>query len=80
MYLETGLVPARYQINRQALNYLHYILNQPNDSILQRMFNSMVRNPTTEDWAGYCVELIETYKLNLSIKEIKETESSMIFC
>ena len=77
MYLETGLVPARYQINRQVLNYLHYILNQPNDSILQRMFNSMVRNPTTGDWAGYAIELIKKYELNLSLKEIKETESSI---
>ena len=31
MYLETGLVPARYQIHRQVLNYLHYILNQAID-------------------------------------------------
>ena len=77
MYLETGLVPARYQINRQALNYLHYILNQPNDSILQRMFNSMVRKPTKGDWAGYAIGLIEKYELNLSLQEIKETGSSL---
>jgi hypothetical protein len=77
MYLETGLVPARYQINIQVLNYLHYILNQPNDSILLRTFNSMIRNPTPGDWTGYAIELIKKYKLNLSLKEIKETESSI---
>ena len=30
LYLETGLVPARYQVERQVLNFLHYILNQEN--------------------------------------------------
>ena len=37
----------------------------------------MVRNPTTGDWAGYATELIKKYELNLSLKEIKETESSI---
>ena len=28
MYLETGQVPARFQIKRMMLNFYHYILNQ----------------------------------------------------
>ena len=37
----------------------------------------MVRNPTTGDWAGYAIDLFKKYELNLSLKEIKETESSI---
>ena len=70
MYMETGLVPARYKIHRQVLNYLNYILNQPNELILQRMFSSLVTYPTTGDCAGYAIELIEKYEWNLSLEEI----------
>ena len=34
MYLEAGMVPARYQVERQVLNLLHYILQQDKNSVL----------------------------------------------
>ena len=36
MYLEVGLVPARYQVHRQVLNYIQYILQQPRDGRTDR--------------------------------------------
>ena len=38
LYLESGMIPARYQIHRQMLNYIQYILLQPSDSLLSRVF------------------------------------------
>ena len=40
LYLETGFVPARFQVQRQMLNHLHYILNQPQHSVLSRMYET----------------------------------------
>ena len=37
LYLESGMYPARNQIHRQMLNFLHYILQQPSESLLHRI-------------------------------------------
>ena len=74
MYLEAGLVPARYQIQRQVLNYLKYILNQPEDSILNKMFQSMKKNPSKGDWASSATALIDKFELQLTLQEIKEAK------
>ena len=77
MYLEVGLVPARYQVHRQVLNYLHYILQQPKSSLLYRIFERMRTNPTKGDWASFAIELLEKYELKLNINEIQEMKSSI---
>ena len=58
LYLEVGLVPARYQVQRQILNFLQYILQQPNSSLINRMFQVMLKNPQKGDWASNAKFLI----------------------
>ena len=67
MYLEVVLVPARYQVHRQVLNYLHYILQQPKNSLLYRIFETMRINPTKGDWASFAMGLIQKYELKLNL-------------
>ena len=52
MYLDIGLYPARYQVHRQMLNFLQYILQQPSGSLLYRMFTVQQENPTKGDWVS----------------------------
>ena len=77
LYLETGLVPARHQIHRQVINYLKYIIDQPNTSLLVRVFESMRNHPKKGDWASWALNLIEKYELNMTLEEIKETEGNI---
>ena len=77
-HLEAGLVPARNQIHRQGLNYLKYISNQPINSIVHRMFESMRRNQKRGDWASSALKLIEKYELNLTLQEIKEAKLGVL--
>ena len=70
--------PSWYKMNKHVLNYLHYILTQSSESILHRMFDPMMRNPTKGDQAGYAMELMDKYELNLTLKEIKETDTSSL--
>ena len=62
LYLETGLVPARHQIHRQVINYLKYIIDQPNTSLIVRVFESMRNHPKKGDWASWAISLIENMK------------------
>ena len=77
MYLEVGLVPARYQVHRQVLNYIQYILQQPRSSMIYRIFEAMRMNPTRGDWASFAMELIEKYDLKLNLEEICEMKPSI---
>ena len=62
-------MPARNQIHRQGLNYLKYISNQPINSIVHRMFESMRKNPKRGKWASAAMKVIEKYELNLTLQE-----------
>ena len=77
LYLESGMYPARNQIHRQMLNFLHYILQQPNESLLYRIFEMQQLNPVKGDWVSYVMDLVKIYKLNLNIEEIKKTKRTI---
>ena len=49
LYLETGHIPVRFQIQIMMLNFLHYILNQKEDSLIFRFFEAQLNNL---DWTG----------------------------
>ena len=59
------------------LNFLQYIIQQPSDSILNRMLNAQTKNPTKGDWYSTVSKLIEKYDLKLSLSEIFKTKPSI---
>ena len=76
LYLEAGVVPARYQVHRQVLNFLQYIVQQPSDSLLYRMLMTMINSPTRGDWASSANKLLEKYEIELSFEDIKTMKNS----
>ena len=77
MYLESGLVPARYQVDRQMLNFVQYILQQPKNSLLNRIFKAMLQNPTKGDWASSAAKLFKKYELDMNLDEIQNIKPSI---
>ena len=71
LYLEAGIIPVRYQIQRQVLVFLQYIVQQPSNSLMKRMFDVLISHPTKRDWTSHPLELVERFKLNLTLKEIQ---------
>ena len=76
LYLENGYVPARFQVKRQMLNHLHYILNQPQNSLLSRLYESQRKNPVKGDWASEVAQIVINFEINLSNHEIKHMKES----
>jgi hypothetical protein len=76
LYLESGLIPARFQIKHTKLLFLKYILNEKPDSLLHRFLNIQIENPTKGDWATSCWKDLKELKIELSIEEIKQISSS----
>ena len=50
MYLELGWLPLRFFIQSRRLNFLKYILNQNETSIVKQVFNEQKLNPLKGDW------------------------------
>ena len=65
LYLELGLTPIRYIIKSRRLNFLHYILQQDQESLLYRCFSAQKENPVKNDWT-------ETVKSDLELLEFEE--------
>ena len=76
LYLEAGMIPARYQVERQVLNFLQYLLQQDKNSLIFRIFSAMKDNPTNGDWASFAISLVKKYNINLTLYEIEKMKTS----
>ena len=71
MYLETGHVPARFEIKKIRLLFLQYILKESPSSLISKFLQLQIENPTRGDWASNCINDLEELNINLSFEEIK---------
>ena len=76
MYLEVGLVPARFEIQRSRLLWLKTILEQNENSMLYKFFYLQKENPIRGDWFSTCISDMKIFKLDLSLEEIKLMKKS----
>ena len=54
--LETGHLPACFQIDIMMLNFLQYILHQGHDSLMFKLFKAQCEHPTKGDWASHVIK------------------------
>ena len=71
LYLELGQVPARFQIKRTRLLFLHDILQQSETSLIIKFFNLQTEQPSRGDWASSCSKDFIELEICLSFEEIK---------
>ena len=71
LYLETGHIPARLEIQKTRLLYLQYILQQPEDSSLLKFLLLQFEFPTRGDWASTCTTDMRKLKIELTLDEIR---------
>ena len=67
LYLELGVLPARYVIMIRRLMYLQFLLKEKYDSLLFRVFKAQSENPDRGDWVEQVNRDIEETKLNIPI-------------
>ena len=52
LYLETGNIPVRFMLKSRRLNFLWYILNEEDDTLLNRFFIAQLNHPLKGDWVS----------------------------
>ena len=77
LYLETGNIPIRFILMSRRLNFLHYILNQNEDSLLRSVFDAQVDNPIRGDWVKQIELDIRDIGLFLTFDQIKIMSKEM---
>ena len=73
MYLELGLMPARFIILLRRLMYLQHILKQKNqDTLLYRFFKAQMDNSSKNDWVTGALQDLEKVNINMELSEIEQ--------
>ena len=71
-YLETGSIPIRYILMSRRLNFLWYLLNQRENSLLSNFFNAQCENPTRGDCVTQAKADINKLNMDLNFSEIRD--------
>ena len=71
LYLETGCIPIRFILKSRRLNFLHYILNDKEDSLLSNVFKAQCDNPVKGDWITTVKSDMEEFGMKLTFEEIR---------
>ena len=78
LYLQGGQIPVRYVIQNMKLMFLHYILQQKEDSLLLKFFNAQCQFPSKGDWVTKVKFLLEYFNIGLTMEEIKHTKKKIL--
>ena len=71
LYLEMGHTPARVEIQKSRLLFMHYILQQTEDSTINRFFKLQLEMPTRGDWAAMCLKDLDELDIKESLESIR---------
>ena len=72
IYLDLSIGHARFQVKKYKLNFLHYILNQHEDSLLFRFSKAYMESPTKGDLVSEVKAWICKYEIATSLKEVSK--------
>ena len=65
-----GCLPIRFIIKSRRIMFLHYILNQKENSLIFKFFKAQLENPVKGDWSEQVKSDISEIDLKLTMEEI----------
>ena len=68
-YLETGILPLKYEIHIKQLTFLHHIITLDKNDIVHKTYNQQLRY-AAPNWANEVLEIRKLYGLTYSDTEI----------
>ena len=63
LFLEVGVVPFRELILKRRIMFLLYILNEKPESMINRFFQTQLKNPNAKDWVKTVENDLKDFKL-----------------
>ena len=78
IYLELGCVPLRELIIKRRVLFLHYILNESENSIILRFFNAQLKKRKPKDWITTVLRDLQDLGIEQTMNEIKELKKNKL--
>ena len=76
LYLETGSIPIRFILMSRRVNFLHYILNEDENSLIYKFLMAQSKNPGKNDWVTTVNEDLKKLDIQLNFEGIRKTSKS----
>ena len=76
LYLELGIIPLNIILKSRRINYLHYLANQKENSMLFKVFINQWRRPVKGDWVEEAKMNLEEFEINLSLDDLRNKSKS----
>ena len=73
LYLESGCIPIRFILISRRLNFLWYMLNQNDDTMLLEFLRAQCENPVKGDWVLTVQKDLDELEIIESFDDIRET-------
>ena len=77
LYLESGVIPARFAIKRMKLVFFRYILTQKEASLLYQFLLAQKNDPKQGDWYSEIKRILNKFELDLSDEAIMMTKETI---
>ena len=78
LYLESGCVPFRELIKKRRISFLHYILNEKPDSMINRFLNTQMKSQKPKDWTTQVQKDMKEWKIEMTFEELKGIKKSKL--
>ena len=72
LYLELGCLPIKYIVASRRLLFLHYIINEDEKSLVNKVFKAQMNQPLNDDWYLAVKKDLQDFKVELDVEEIKK--------
>ena len=72
-YLELGCLNIETILKARRINYLHYLLNQDNKSLLYNLFSTQWKYSCRNDWTRQVRLDLTNFGISEDLEEIKKT-------
>ena len=73
LYLELGCIPMRFTVMTRRIMFLHYILNEEQDSLINKVLQAQIKVPSKNDFILGVEEDLDDLETYLSLEDIKKS-------
>ena len=69
LYLELGILPARFVIKQRKIKHLKHITMQDENSLMKKVFNAQIKYPSKGDWTSEVTHILEELNVDKTLKK-----------
>ena len=72
LFLELGCVPLRELIKKRRILFLHYILNESQESMINKFLKTQLKTQKPKDWTTQVIKDLKELKIKLYLEELRD--------